>query len=63
MDALSAEQRLWAAVRDWFEEPDGTRCAGPDVLFDGLSTDDVERTWRFLSLGRRPTRPDGDGLG
>ena len=57
MDASSAEQRLWAAVRDWFEEPDGIRHAGPDVLFDGLSTEDVERARRFLSSAADPIDP------
>ena len=57
MEAPSAEERLWAAVRDWFEEPDGTRHAGPDVLFDGLSAGDVERTWRFLSSAAEPLDP------
>lgn len=56
MRALS-EQRLWAAVRDWFEEPDGTRHAGPDVLFDGLSTGEVESVWRFLASAADPIDP------
>jgi len=57
MEALSAEERLWAAVRDWFEEPDGTRHAGPDVILDRLSTDDVERAWQILSSAADPLDP------
>jgi len=40
-------------VREWFEEPDGTRHVCQDVLFDELSTDEVEN-WRLLSSAAEP---------
>ena len=40
--------RLWRALESWFRDEDSSH-AGPDLSFDGLNPDELERGWSFLA--------------
>jgi hypothetical protein len=40
--------RLWRELEDWFQDEDGYH-PGEDLLFAGLTGDELERGWAFLA--------------
>ena len=40
--------RLWRELEDWFQDDTGYH-PGEDLLFDGLTPDELERGWAFLA--------------